>query len=293
MVHADELTSGSASVERDGLMFDVLDEGPLDGEPVVLLHGFPERSDLLAPRRAAPARAPATGPSRWTSAATRRAPGPKRRRDYRHAGPRRGRRRADRRDRRAACTWSATTGARPSAWTVAMPATPTWCARSPRSRCRTPRRSCAPLVTSSTSSEVATTWRSVPAAVPARSCIAGVAGGWFDTAAAQGRDDRATTSPGSGARSSTTARCTRRWCWYRAVPLTDPRGAARFRVSRADHDGVEHQRRRARSLRRRAQTADYVDGPYELVVLDGVTHWVPTQAPEALGGRDPRAGRVG
>lgn len=31
-------------VERVGLTFDVLDEGPLDGEPIVLLHGFPERA---------------------------------------------------------------------------------------------------------------------------------------------------------------------------------------------------------------------------------------------------------
>jgi pimeloyl-ACP methyl ester carboxylesterase len=30
--------------EHDGLTFDVLDEGPLEGLPVVLLHGFPERS---------------------------------------------------------------------------------------------------------------------------------------------------------------------------------------------------------------------------------------------------------
>jgi len=29
---------------HDGLTFDVTDEGPLDGEPVVLLHGFPERN---------------------------------------------------------------------------------------------------------------------------------------------------------------------------------------------------------------------------------------------------------
>ena len=30
---------------HDGLTFDVIDEGPLDGDPVVLLHGFPERGD--------------------------------------------------------------------------------------------------------------------------------------------------------------------------------------------------------------------------------------------------------
>lgn len=32
------------SYARDGLTFDVRDEGPEDGAPVVLLHGFPERS---------------------------------------------------------------------------------------------------------------------------------------------------------------------------------------------------------------------------------------------------------
>lgn len=31
-------------LERDGLVFDVLDRGPLDGEVVVLLHGFPQRA---------------------------------------------------------------------------------------------------------------------------------------------------------------------------------------------------------------------------------------------------------
>ncbi len=32
------------SYGRDGLIFDVLDDGPLDGTPAVLLHGFPERA---------------------------------------------------------------------------------------------------------------------------------------------------------------------------------------------------------------------------------------------------------
>lgn len=32
-----------SSFSRSGLVFDVLDEGPLEGEVVVLLHGFPER----------------------------------------------------------------------------------------------------------------------------------------------------------------------------------------------------------------------------------------------------------
>jgi pimeloyl-ACP methyl ester carboxylesterase len=40
------------SFRRDGLTFDVRDAGPQDGEPVVLLHGFPQDSaawDLVAP----------------------------------------------------------------------------------------------------------------------------------------------------------------------------------------------------------------------------------------------------
>src|SRR5690606_23420741 len=32
------------TVERDGLRFDVRDEGPLDGDAIVLLHGFPQDS---------------------------------------------------------------------------------------------------------------------------------------------------------------------------------------------------------------------------------------------------------
>lgn len=30
--------------DHDGLVFDVIDAGPIDGDPVVLLHGFPERA---------------------------------------------------------------------------------------------------------------------------------------------------------------------------------------------------------------------------------------------------------
>lgn len=40
------------SFGRDGLVFDVVDQGPLAGDVVVLLHGFPQRCsswDLLAP----------------------------------------------------------------------------------------------------------------------------------------------------------------------------------------------------------------------------------------------------
>ncbi|WP_127479060.1 alpha/beta fold hydrolase [Nocardioides pantholopis] len=46
------MTGRITSFARDGLVFDVRDEGPLDGDPVVLLHGFPERSTSW--RRVAP-----------------------------------------------------------------------------------------------------------------------------------------------------------------------------------------------------------------------------------------------
>jgi pimeloyl-ACP methyl ester carboxylesterase len=41
------------SFRRDGLTFDVLDTGPSDGDPVVLLHGFPQ--DATAWKRVSPA----------------------------------------------------------------------------------------------------------------------------------------------------------------------------------------------------------------------------------------------
>ncbi|WZH52290.1 MAG: alpha/beta fold hydrolase [Nocardioides alkalitolerans] len=68
--------------------------------------------------------------------------------------------------------------------------------------------------------------------------------------------------------------------YYRALPLA-ARGSfsARVRVpttlvwsdgdTAVDRAGVE-------------LAADYVDAPYELVVLQGVSHWVPEHAPEAL-----------
>ena len=38
------MTDRITTVRNEGLTFDVLDEGPIDGDPVVLLHGFPERN---------------------------------------------------------------------------------------------------------------------------------------------------------------------------------------------------------------------------------------------------------
>ena len=34
--------------KNDGLVFDVIDEGPVDGDVVILLHGFPESNEMWA-----------------------------------------------------------------------------------------------------------------------------------------------------------------------------------------------------------------------------------------------------
>ncbi len=69
------MSRGSTAYRRDGLTFDVSDQGPLDGDPVVLLHGFPERAASWRPVRRPAPRGTGCAPSPPTSAATRRAPG--------------------------------------------------------------------------------------------------------------------------------------------------------------------------------------------------------------------------
>jgi pimeloyl-ACP methyl ester carboxylesterase len=67
---------------------------------------------------------------------------------------------------------------------------------------------------------------------------------------------------------------------YRGVLLTDPR-AARFRVS-APTTMVWSTKDVALGRWSAEHSAEWVDAPFELVVLDGVSHWIPTEAPEAL-----------
>lgn len=68
--------------------------------------------------------------------------------------------------------------------------------------------------------------------------------------------------------------------WYRAMFLTDPR-ATRGRVTVPTtyvwSDGDVAVTRAAAEMCGR-----YVAGPYRFEVLEGVSHWIPTQAPEAL-----------
>jgi pimeloyl-ACP methyl ester carboxylesterase len=78
-----------------------------------------------------------------------------------------------------------------------------------------------------------------------------------------------------------TGTCTTAVNWYRAMPFTDPRRTrARTTVptlfiwSDRDHFITRTAAERCASC---------VDGPYRFEVLDGVSHWIPEEAPERAG----------
>ena len=260
--------------ERAGLVFDVRDEGPLDGDPVVLLHGFPERSSCW--REVAPL---LHGQGLRTYAPDQRgySPGarPRRRRDYtiprlvvdvvaliETIG---------RPVHLVGHDWGSTVG-----WMVA--------AHHP---------------------ELVRSWTAVSVPHPAAMIRAWLtsrqlARSWYMAAfqlprvpermaaRAGGRMDRSLL--GSGMTPDDVSRFRREIVedgaltgglnWYRALPLGPTSYASkRVRVPTtmvwSDGDvaivraGID-------------RTAASVDADYELVVLEGVSHWIPTQAPEPL-----------
>ncbi len=68
--------------------------------------------------------------------------------------------------------------------------------------------------------------------------------------------------------------------WYRALPFSSAGGASR--QVRVPTTLVWSDRDVAIGRAAVDATADWVAAPYELVVLEGVSHWIPTQAPQAL-----------
>jgi pimeloyl-ACP methyl ester carboxylesterase len=262
------------SVERDGLVFDVLDDGPADGEPIVLLHGWPERATSW--RHVAPLLNDA---GYRTLAMDRRgfAPGarPKRRRDYRlpaladdvavlidEIG---GSAHVVGHDWGAATAW-AVAGLHPdrvrtlTAVSVPHPA--------------------AMMKAMVKSDQLLKSYYMLLFQLPfVPELVATRRAAWFDLQLRKGgmsREDvlrfrREIVDDGA---LSASIGC------YRAMFLTDPR-VVRFRVaapttmvwSTGDvalgRWGAEH-------------SDEWVDGPFELVVLDGVSHWIPTEAPDAL-----------
>ncbi|MBB6627204.1 alpha/beta fold hydrolase [Nocardioides sp. KIGAM211] len=267
---SDRLTS----YDRDGLRFDVRDEGPLDGTPVVLLHGFPERATswrLVAPLLHEAGYRTYAPDQRGYSPCAR----PRRRRDHRSAELR-----ADvealvarigspvhlvGHDWGAAVAWdlaahrsdlvrslTAVSVPHPGAFVRAaatsrqglhswymlffqLPRVPEWSARRPGGRFdRNLRR-------------------------------AGMTHDEVDRFRTEIVLDGALRGGLS---------------WYRALPFADRSGlGARVAVPTTFvwSDGDTAIARRGVDL-----TAARVSGDYRLVVLEGVSHWIPTQAPAAL-----------
>jgi pimeloyl-ACP methyl ester carboxylesterase len=269
--------------ENDGLTFDVRDEGPLDGTPVVLLHGFPERATSwrhVAPLLHAQGLRTIAPDQRGYSPGAR----PPRRRDY-AAG-------ALVRDALALIEtiggpvhlvghdWGATVG-----WGVVMTRPDrvhSWTAVS------VPHTGA--FATSwLTSTQGLKSWYMALFQLPWLPELgARKAGGPFDRAMRRSGmtgDDLArfrTEIVEYGALPGGLD-------WYRGLPFTSP-GAARRKVTVPTtlvwSDGDIAIGRAAVD-----DTAGWVDAPYELVVLRGVSHWIPTQAPEALA--DAILARVG
>jgi pimeloyl-ACP methyl ester carboxylesterase len=267
------MTERVTEVERAGLVFDVIDEGPVDGEPVVLLHGFPERASSWAQvsgtLHAAGYRTLAMDQRGYSPRAR-----PPRRRDYkinelvkdvlalfdRLPG---GTAHLVGHDWGAAVAWSVA---------IAAPA---------KVRTLTAVSVGHPAAFSSSfvrSGQALKSWYMGFFQLPFLPERLG-SSDWFGTGLRKGgmtRDDvarfkREVVDDGALPYALN---------WYRAVPLSSP-GSTRSKVTVpttlvwSDHDvalgpwAAEH-------------TEEWVDAPYRLVVLPGVSHWIPTQAPDEL-----------
>ncbi|MBZ5737758.1 alpha/beta fold hydrolase [Nocardioides mangrovi] len=274
-------TDRITTVEHAGLTFDVLDEGPADGTPVVLLHGFPERNTtwrLVAPiLHEAGLRTFALDQRGYSPGAR-----PRRRRDYqvsllvrdvvalieRIGGPVH----LVGHDWGAAVgwatvlrrpvlitTWTAVSVPHPAAFARAMktksqrrrsrymafftvPLVPELTARKPGGRFDQSMRKAG-----MTADEVARFRREIVeyGALPH-------ALGWYRALPLSGGKRRRKGSTGGGADHRVTVPTTMLW---------SDRDIA---IGRVGVDGTER----------------WVDAPYELIVLEGVTHWIPTQAAE-------------
>ncbi|PWN01262.1 alpha/beta hydrolase [Nocardioides silvaticus] len=261
-----------SAVEREGLVFDVLDDGPVDGEPVVLLHGWPERATVW--RDVAPLLHAA---GYRTLAMDRRgfAPGarPERRRDYRlpalaadvaalidEIG---GSVHVVGHDWGAATAWM-TAGTYPdrvrtlTAVSVAHPASF--------------------LKAMVRSDQGLRSWYMLLFNLPYLP-EALIRRGWAEPLLRRaGMDadgvDRFRSEIVEDGGLSASLGC------YRAMFLGDPRDV-RFRVS-APTTMVWSTGDAALARWGAEHSEEWVDAPFELVVLDGVSHWIPTEAPEAL-----------
>ncbi|KAA1419259.1 alpha/beta fold hydrolase [Nocardioides humilatus] len=262
------------TIEHDGLVFDVLDEGPIGGEPVVLLHGWPERATVW--RHVAPI-LNAAGYRTYTPDRRGFAPGarPKRRRDYtlpKLAGDIAalidqvgGSAHVVGHDWGAATAW-AVAGFHPekvrtlTAVSVGHPASF--------------------MKAMVKSDQLRRSWYVVSFQLPfVPELIAKYGGAGFDRQLIKSgmtKDDVARVRAeiiDDGA-FHTSLGC------YRAVPLTDPR-SVRFRIT-APTTMVWSAGEVPLSRYGAERSADWCDGPFEFVALERGSHWLPTEAPDVL-----------
>ncbi|TIC85987.1 alpha/beta fold hydrolase [Nocardioides sp. GY 10113] len=271
---AEELEGHVTTVTNDGLTLGVLDEGPRGGEPIVLLHGFPERATswrLVAPLLHQEGYRTLALDQRGYAPGAR----PPRRRDYRlpllagdvvalieqAVGP----------EGHAHLVGHDWGGA--AAWTTA--------ALHP-DRVRTLTVFSAPhprafVAAAARSPQLLRSWYMGLFQVPRL----------VELLAGRGALEQSLRRLGMTAAEVAVVRreivedgaLPTALNWYRALPLTRPGGAGDRVVvpttmvwsdgdTAVDRWGPEH-------------SGEYVDADFEYVELAGVSHWIPTQAPEA------------
>lgn len=261
------------SYTRDGLTFDVVDSGPIDGDPVVLLHGFPERATSW--ERVSPLLHEA---GLRTYAPDQRGYSPGARPPTR-LGYRTGELVADvvelverigapvhlvGHDWGAVVAWHLASAHPDSVRTLTAVSVP-----HPR----------AFLAAGLTSDQLIRSYYVGVFQLPGLpELLAAPEGGPFD---------RALARSGMTEEQLVRFRCemvedgalTGGLGWYRAAALPDPTPPGRVGVPTTFvwSDGDTAVARAGVDA-----TGSWCDGPYELVVLEGVTHWVPVQAPDAL-----------
>ena len=265
-----------STVERDGLVFGVLDQGPVEGEPIVLLHGWPERATVwrhVTPiLNAAGYRTLAMDRRGFASGAR-----PKRRRDYTlpilaadvavlldEIG---GSAHVVGHDWGAAVAWTVA-GNYPdqvrtlTAVSVGHPA--------------------AFMKALVKSDQLLKSYYGLAFTLPfLPELLVRRRAAWWDLQLLKGgmtKDDvaRFRAEIVDDGALHTSFGC------YRALLTTNPR-VVRFRVA-APTTMVWSSKDVALGRWAPEHSGEWVDGPFELVVLDDVSHWIPTEAPDVLAG---------
>ena len=272
------MLSGMDQFRRDGLVFDVRDEGPADGPVVVLLHGFPQRNsswDAIIERLTAQGYRCLAPNQRGYSPGAR----PRRRRDYRipelvaDVGALIDASGAQRvhvvgHDWGAAVAWSVA-AAMPERLATVVPVS-------------VPHPG-AFLKALATSRQGLASWYMyffqlpyVPELLLTRrrgALATGALRRMGQTQAAAERDVAAMLEPGA---------LTAGINWYRGMPLMDPRATGgKITVPTmfvwSDEDP-------ALLAKGAYDTARYVSGEYRFEIMPGASHWIPEERPDELAG---------